>query len=286
MMLQAFAKVNLSLRVGSRDSAGMHPLRSLVRSVDWPDDVSLADADADDVHVTGDPEVPADEDNLAWRAVEAVRRAAGTSRRLALSLVKRIPAAAGLGGGSADAAAALVLAARITGIDDRCRDGLSPALGADVPFCLTGGAAWMEGHGERLTPLPATGDYALAVVVPPFRLAAGDVYRRWDDLEGPQGPAVSGRDLPVSLRDAGPLGNDLYPAAVDLVPELGDWTADLTRRWGVPVAMTGSGPALFGYFAALDEARDAAAAVTGARGMRGCAVVATGWRAPAAGTLP
>jgi 4-diphosphocytidyl-2-C-methyl-D-erythritol kinase len=287
MMLEAFAKVNLSLRVGSRHASGMHPLRSLVRSVDWCDDVRLAPADADAVTVTGDPEVPADEGNLAWRAVEAVRAAAPGRRPLALSLLKRIPSEAGLGGGSADAAAALVLAARLAGLPVPERDALAPGLGADVPFCLVGGAAWMEGYGERLSPATASDDFALAVVVPPLRLATAAVYRRWDELGEPEGPAPAERGLPVSLRDAGPFGNDLFAAAVHIAPELGDWAADLAQRWGVPVAMSGSGPALFGYFPTLDEAAEAAAAAPpGARAARGCAPVAMGWREAPAGTLP
>jgi 4-diphosphocytidyl-2-C-methyl-D-erythritol kinase len=287
MILEAFAKVNLSLRVQSRDASGMHPLRSLVRSVDWGDDVQLEEADADAITVTGDPEVPADEENLAWRAVEAVRVRAAAGRPLALSLVKRIPSAAGLGGGSADAAAALVLAARFAGLPADEPAALAAGLGADVPFCLVGGAAFMEGYGERLSPAPTIDDFALAVVVPPFRLATAAVYRRWDDLGEPEGPAPAERTLPMSLRGAEPLGNDLFAAAVHLAPELGDWAADLARSWGVPVAMSGSGPALYGYFPALEEARDAAAAAPpGARGARGCAPAAMGWREGPAGTLP
>ncbi len=287
MTLLARAKVNLSLQVRARDAAGMHPLRSFVQSVDWSDEVGLADAEEDGITVDGDPEVPADEENLAWRAVEAVRGAAATAAPVALSLVKRIPAAAGLGGGSADAAAALVLAARRFGLGDERRDALAPGLGADVPFCLRGGTAWMEGHGEVLTPVPTAADYSLAVVVPPFRLATGAVYRRWDELGGPGGPGISGRALPASLRELAPLVNDLYPAAVDLEPDLGDWAADLARRWGVPAAMSGSGPALFGFFATPDEADEAARiAAAGAGAARGCVPVAAGWLDAPAGTLP
>lgn len=286
MILHAHAKLNLSLRVRPADAAGMHPLSSLAHSIDWHDDVGLEASDADEIAVAGDPEVPRDETNLAWRAVEAVRSAAGSRRRMALRLVKRIPAAAGLGGGSADAAAALVAAARHLGVGDEQRDGLAPGLGADVPFCLTGGAAWMEGYGERLTPLEPRSGFAVAVVVPPFRLDSGAVYRRWDELGGPDGPALAGRSLPDSLRGSGPLGNDLYPAALDLAPDLGDWAAELTRRWGIPVAMSGSGPALFGFFTTRREAEEAAAAVPGSRAARGCLPAAAGWRDAPAGTLP
>jgi 4-diphosphocytidyl-2-C-methyl-D-erythritol kinase len=156
-----------------------------------------------------------------------------------------------------------------------------------VPFCLAGGAAWMEGHGELLTPVPPPDDFAVAGVVPPFRLGTGAVYRRWDELGCPDGPALEGRVLPVSLRGLAPLTNDLYPAALDLAPELGDWTAELARRWGIPVAMSGSGASLFGYFPTLEEAEEAAAAAAPrARAGRGCLPMPVGWQEAPAGTLP
>ena len=128
----------------------------------------------------------------------------------------------------------------------------------------------MEGYGERVSLLPADHDYVLAVVVPAFEVPTAGVYRRWDELDGPQGDGVSGRHLPRSLRQFAPLGNDLAVAAVDLFPELGDWIADVGRLWGSPVLVSGSGPALFGFFASESEAADAAEAVQGARGARAC----------------
>jgi 4-diphosphocytidyl-2-C-methyl-D-erythritol kinase len=280
----AFAKVNLSLRVRPPDASGLHPLRSLVHSVDWPDSVELDEADEDRFTVAGDESVPADGSNLALRALEAVRRIA-VRRPMALHLEKRIPAEAGLGGGSADAAAVLVLAGRRFGVPRAALEGMAPHLGADVPFCLAGGAAWMEGHGARLTPLPARSGFALAVVVPPLRLATAEVYRRWDRLGGPEGRGVAGRAVPVPLREHAPLANDLLPAALDLQPALGDWIADLERRWGVPVLMSGSGPALFGFFPAGDEAAGAVAAAGGARAGRACLPADRGVAERAGGTL-
>jgi len=281
MRAEAFAKVNLSLRVGARDASGKHPLRSLVQSIDWADRIDLDAAPADSFAVTGLP-APADESNLAWRAVEAVRAASARPGPAALILEKRIPLAAGLGGGSADAAASLVLAAAMFGVSDP--DRLAPGLGADVPFCLLGGSAWMEGYGERLTPLPPVAGFWLAVAVPPFEVSTGAAYARWDDLDGPGGPAVAGRDLPPELRPFEPLANDLVPAALSLVPGLGDWAADLRRLWGRSVLMSGSGPAHFAFFPTASEAGAAAGAVAGARGARACRPVPQGWQVPS-GTL-
>lgn len=265
MRAEAFAKVNLSLRVRPPDASGLHPVYSLAQSIGWADLVGLESADEDAFEVDGPEGVPRDESNLAWRALEAVRAEASRRTPVRLTLEKQIPEAAGLGGGSADAAAVLALAAEHYGLEAGRRDALAPGLGADVPFCLIGGTALLEGHGDRVAPLPPVGGYALAVVVPPFPLPTAAVYRRWDQMEGPAGPEIAARWLPVELREHAPLRNDLTPAAAALDPGVGDWIEDLGRLWAAPALMSGSGPALFGFFPTQDEAADAAAAVRGAR---------------------
>jgi len=218
--------------------------------------------------VDGPGDVPRDDSNLAMRALAAVRPAGAAP--VMLRLHKQIPAAAGLGGGSADAAAALSLGAAHFGRTDLDLVPIAARLGADVPFCLTGGAAVMEGYGERLTPLRPMSGFALAVVVPPFELATASVYRRWDDLGGPAGPPIEQRFLPDELRDEAPLINDLTPAAADLQPDLAEWISELRGRWGCPALMSGSGPSLFGFFGSAAEAAEAVAGIPGARNARAC----------------
>lgn len=256
------AKVNLLLRVRERDASGLHPLLSLVQAVDLVDELSARASDKDGLVVEG-AELPTGGDNLVWKAVAALRTRTGRrTPALAFHLEKRIPVAAGLGGGSADAAAALLLAARLLEVPDDEVRAVAPSVGGDVPFGLVGGLARMEGHGEILTPLrPLQDDFHLVVAVPPFQLATPAVYEAWDRLDGPAGPQVGGRDLPPSLRDFAPLGNDLYPAAVALAPELAEWRDLLEDLWGRAVLLSGSGPALFTFFPGEDEAADAAAAV-------------------------
>lgn len=285
MQADAFAKVNLSLQVRPPDRTGMHPIRSLVHSVGWSDLVELSAGDEDGFEVEG-ADVPTDGTNLAMRALAAVRGRTLDRRPVLLRLRKHIPVAAGLGGGSADAAAVLGLAGAAFGVPAADLHHLAVPLGADVPFCLVGGGAWLGGFGEQVDPIPPSDDFALALVVPPLALATPAVYRRWDELGAPSGAEVGRRHLPDSLRDFAPLTNDLVPAAVDLAPVLGDWLADLHRRWGVPVSMSGSGPSLFGYFPTLAEAEDAVAAVTGARAGRACPPVLQGWARRGDGTLP
>lgn len=274
----ANAKVNLSLRVQSPRSDGLHPIRGVFQSVDWSDGVRISAADADDVVVTG-VAVPEDETNLAWRAADTVRRIAESEEPLRVSLDKSVPDGAGLGGGSADAAAALILASRRFGVPFEDVRRLAVDLGADVPFALVGGTAIVGGIGELVQPEPDAVDFALAIVVPDVALATASVYSEWDALDGPSGPTHPESALPPALRELSPFTNDLYRAAVSVDPRIDDWHNELEGAWGIPVAMTGSGSALFAYFSSLDEAEDAiAAAPASARASRAVSPIDHGWR--------
>jgi 4-diphosphocytidyl-2-C-methyl-D-erythritol kinase len=273
---EAFAKVNLGLVVAGRGSDGFHPIISLTQSCSWSDLVTIALADDDGFTVDG---MESSDDNLVWRAVEALRGEAGSSRPVAAQLDKRIAVAAGLGGGSADAAAVLGLASRLFGVPGERLPALALELGADVPFCLTGGLAVLEGRGERVSGKPAVGGYALGIAVPDFELSTPAVYRRWDEIGEPEGTAFPPGDLPPGLRGFDPLRNDLLPAAESLAPELADWRSELAGRWERPVAMSGSGPALFGFFLDEDEARAAVEdCPPGVRAAHSAVPVPRGWR--------
>jgi len=279
----AYAKVNLSLRVGALRSDGYHPLQSLFQSVTLGDrlELTVPPGGADDDGIVGwdGEQVPDDHRNLAWLAVEAVRqRMAAEATPLRLRLDKQIPVAAGLGGGSADAAAALHLAVRRLGADPALVAELAPELGSDVPFCAVGGTAMVTGRGETLDRLEPLTGFALGLVVPPVELSTPAVFREWDRLGGPAGPETPSGGLPPAVRTYAPLVNDLYPAAVSLMPELEDWRHELQQRWERPVTMSGSGPTLFGWFVDLAEAESAlAVAPTGARATHAVLPVDRGW---------
>jgi len=251
---EAPAKVNLSLQVRPPDETGFHPIRSLVQAIEWCDALELHLADEDRLEVHGD-DLPVGPANLVWKGIEALSE---HRPRLHMILRKTIPVGAGLGGGSSDAAAAIAAVGRFLSLGDEEMAAAASRTGADVPFFLKGGSAWIEGYGERVTPVPLVGGFAIAVVVPPFEMATPEVYRRWDALGGPEGPAISGNSLPPALRTHGPLRNDLTPAATSVRPELGDWLAELTAEWGRPALMSGSGSAIFGLFGDPDEASEAA----------------------------
>lgn len=286
---RAPAKLNLSLWVGERDGSGLHPVSGFFLTVDHCDLLHMRRGDRDRLRVVGDPRLPDGGDNLVWKAISALREASGAEAPVEAELLKRIPSAAGLGGGSSDAAAALLAYRRLAlsdeGEDEYDLDQIAARVGADVPFCLRGGLRFVAGYGERLgPPLPLPGDFTATVAVPPAELPTARVYETWDALAGgggarPSGEAAKEKDLPPSLREYGPLGNDLYPAAARLAPEIDDWRAELRARWDRPVLMSGSGPALYGLFADREEAagglalvpEGARAAFTAAPAARGAA---------------
>lgn len=255
------AKLNFSLEVRPRDGSGLHPVRGLAQSIGWHDLLTLEESDADRLAVYG-ADLTTGEDNLVWKAVRVLRERTGQDRKVDLGLWKRLPLAAGMAGGSSDAAAALLLYGSLIGADPGEFDRPAALIGADVTFCLYGGLRWIGGYGERLgPPLAETDGLFVVVSVPPFPLDTARVYRAWDILDGPQGPGVAGYDLPPGLRVHGPLRNDLYAAAVACEPLLDDWRAELENRWDRRVLLSGSGPALFSFFVDEREAGEALALV-------------------------
>ena len=257
---EAPGKLNLSLHVDPPAEGGYHPLSSMVQTIEWVDllDVERSEGGSDSLEV---PESSLDrEDNLVLKAVETARREFSVPF-LRLVLHKALPIAAGVGGGSSDAAAAILASRDIAGWSGGL-EGVASGVGSDVALFLTGGRLMMGGFGERIEPLRPSGDFAVAVAVPEFGLSTVEVYRKWDELEGPEGAPVPDEHLPPSLRGDMPMRNDLLPAALALDPRLGDFMADVRSTWDTPACLTGSGSGCFGYFASLDEASDAATAVS------------------------
>ena len=248
------AKLNLSLHVRRMDSSGLHPVRGLTLSIGRNDILDMAPAESDHLEIHG-ADLPTGDENLVWKAVSALRSGQTDRPPVRFELWKRIPVAAGLAGGSADAAAALLLYGGLVGSDPADLVQPAEAIGADVNFCLRGGLRWIGGYGEQLGDrLDRDGDFVLVVAVPPFMLETARVYSAWDRIGEPEGPIVSGMAIPPGIRRHGPLVNDLYPAAVSVEPDLDDWRVELESRWDRPVLMSGSGPSLYAFFTDQAEA--------------------------------
>jgi 4-diphosphocytidyl-2-C-methyl-D-erythritol kinase len=240
---RAPGKVNLCLLVGAPRADGLHPLVSLVQPVTLFDELTLAPSDTPhDVVVC--PGVSGE--NLAARALAEFRAATGwDAPPQRLTITKRIPVAAGMGGGSSDAAAALRLAAAASGLP--VPPGLAMRLGADVPVLLTPARALMTGAGERVVPLGGAVHATLIVVPLDAALGAGEVYTAFDAL-GPPRSAEELDEAAASLRAGELLApvNDLEAAARALCPAI-DPALDALRAAGVDHPMvTGSGPTVFG----------------------------------------
>jgi 4-diphosphocytidyl-2-C-methyl-D-erythritol kinase len=259
---RAYAKLNLLLHVGSPRDDGLHPICSIFASIDLYDDVRLERAEFDSVECPG-----VDGPNLADAALTAMRRRVPHLPPLGISIEKRIPIAAGLGGGSADAAAVLRGANRIAGSPltaDELRE-LGAQLGSDVPSQVEPRHELVSGVGEIVEPieLPPFG----AVLIPqPDGLAAGVVYAQFDLLGGGRNgldPQIL-RELAEDMELAPVLGNDLQPAALALRPELEGVLASLQDAGALGALVSGSGPTCFGLFDDRAAAVTAAATIDGA----------------------
>ena len=255
---EAPGKLNLPADLAA-EADGYHPLQSLVQTIEWCDPRFRGVEERDDLIVIEHPDIDP-EDNLVSRAATRPFREGLPKQRVVVDKV--LPTGAGVGGGSSNAAATLMAAAGIAGLGRADVAPLAVTLGADVPLFLTGGTLHMGGIGEVIAPQQPLTGLAFAVAVPVFRLDTREVYREWDRLEGPQGETLPEGALPPALRDGMPIRNDLTPAAMSVEPQLAEFMAELRSRWGQPVLLTGSGSGCFGMFPGLDEAVDAAGAVS------------------------
>ena len=270
--LLARAKVNLYLHVTGRRADGYHTLDSLFVRTGLGDRLALDPAPADSLALTGPfagalaGEPP--ERNLAMRAVAAVRSRCGRGGPVALSLEKNIPVAAGLGGGSADAAAALLAADALfdAGLDAATLASLAAGLGADVAACLHESPLAVGGIGERLSALAGMPPFALLLVNPGVALATADVFAARAGRFSPAMPMTAPADFEALVAALDERGNDLQEAALGLVPAIGDVLRELA---GLPAArlvrMSGSGATCFALFADLAAAQAGQAALERSR---------------------
>jgi 4-diphosphocytidyl-2-C-methyl-D-erythritol kinase len=259
MRIEAPAKLNLCLFLGPRRADGLHALCSLFEPLALVDLIEVAEAERDEVLCAG-----VEGENLAARALAALRERGWNHPPLRIEIEKRIPVAAGLGGGSADAAAVLRLARGELGT----LEAIATELGADVPSQLVPALSLVQGAGERVEPLPAPASHAVLLLPGGGGLSTAAVFAEADRLGLGRGEAELDA-LAAGLREAAGAGaspleyrellaNDLEPAARSLRPEIGD-ALDSLRAAGAPLALlTGSGPTAVGLFPDIAAARQAA----------------------------
>ena len=261
------AKINLALHVTRRREDGYHDLESLVVFADLADELEAVPADTDTLAIIGPFAAGLNngETNLVLRAVAAFRARwpEAVDHGLAMRLTKNLPVAAGIGGGSADAAAALRLMASLSREPIPVADlaDMAARLGADVPACLVSTPLIARGVGEVLAPLPQFPALHIVLVNPLVPLATADVFRRLrahDNYPLPELPSPLTRPAQLGLWLA-ETRNDLQPPAVKLVPIIGDIVAQLAQTQGCILArMSGSGATCFGLFGSTGQAHQAA----------------------------
>lgn len=276
MRVFAPAKVNLFLRIIGQRPDGYHLLDSLMAPVSLYDEIEIATdrTVGTEPHIRvqcTDPIIPTDQSNLAYRAAALLCQEAGIGAHITITLHKNIPAGAGLGGGSSDAAAVLKALNQAFSLglntDHLCR--LAAQLGADIPFFVPCQMARVGGIGEILTPLPALPQRWLVIVVPAFPVSTPWAYQRFDalqpDLSEPKPQAID-RTPPLAPKqwpDAALFVNDLEQAVLPEYPLIADRKKQFSALGAEVALMSGSGSAVFGIFTTQQAARHAAAALAG-----------------------
>ena len=268
--LSAYAKINLHLDVTSRLDNGYHEVSTVMQSVSLCDEVTVGLCEDEGISISCDVDwVPTDSKNLAWRAADLFFDCCGFRKGVSIRIVKRIPAAAGLAGGSADAAAVFLALNELCGYPLE-RDellGITAKLGADVPFCVAGGVKYADGFGEKLHTFPKPPHCYFVIAVGREGVSTPWAYKMLDERYGgfdndsysPR--SLSGLVLAISSGDISELGKNIYNIFESVIEperaEVAQIKRELLESGAVGAMMSGSGPSVFGIFADLSDAENA-----------------------------
>lgn len=264
MRVKARGKINWTLDILGQREDGYHLMDMLMQPVSLADTITLTPGTELTLTTGGYPRLPANERNLAYRAAEALQQATGCKKGAAIHVEKRIPVGAGMGGGSADAAAVLAGLNRLwdTGLNQAELEAIGLTLGADVPFCLRGALTRTTGIGESMQVLPCARGYDLVVIQPCRGLSTGAVFGAYHEKECHLRPDTDAAQRALATGDAAllgrSLGNVLQAVSQEMRPPIGEAISALKQRGAFAAAMTGSGSAVFGVFDSEDAARAAA----------------------------
>lgn len=246
---KAFAKINLTLSVGEKRKDGYHDIDSVMHSISLHDKITLEKSGEISLSVTKGS-APSGQENLMWKAAELFFAETGISGGVRMELEKHIPAQAGLGGGSSDAAAVLRGLNRLmkTGLSAEELSDMGKRIGADVPFCITGGCCRCRGIGEKLTKVPGWNGLPLVIVRPPVAVETGKAYAVLDRAEKQTGNKTDACIRALEEKDrkklAESLSNDFEKALFAEEPVLEE-TSRRLALFSRPLLMTGSGSAFF-----------------------------------------
>jgi len=266
MKIRSFAKINLGIEVLGTRPDGYHDILTLFQSIDLADVLDISELPGGGIVISGDdPEVPWDGTNLVSRAASLLKDETGCPRGARIAVAKSIPAGKGLGGGSSNAAAALLglnlLWELGLGREDLAR--LGGKLGADVPYFLEGGLCLGEGRGDRLTPVPDLPPSPVLLAFPPFSVATAGIYAAWRPSFGRGLEGLTSEDKPSRImrflenRDPGILENRLEETIFRFHPQLEEYQRFFRSRGAAASLVSGTGSAVFGLFAEKAPALEA-----------------------------
>lgn len=264
MRLQAFAKINLGLDVLGKREDGYHEVRMIMQTIRMYDQLDMRKSVEPGIHLTTNKKyIPVDENNLVWRAVKLMMDTCGIMEGVSIHLHKVIPVAAGMAGGSSDAAATLVGMNRLfhCGLSKEKLMELGVQIGADVPYCVLRGTALAEGIGEKLTVLPPMPDCWILIGKPGISVSTKYVYTTLDlntdtvhpDIDGMKKALEDGNLYGITER----MGNVLQDVTIPAYPEVERIKEQMKALGAVNAMMSGSGPTVFGIFDNEEKAQKA-----------------------------
>ena len=264
MRLQAFAKINLGLDVLGKREDGYHEVRMIMQTIRMYDQLDMRKSVESGIHLTTNKKyIPVDENNLVWRAAKLMMDTCGIIEGVSIHLHKVIPVAAGMAGGSSDAAATLVGMNRLfhCGLSKEKLMELGVQIGADVPYCVLRGTALAEGIGEKLTVLPPMPDCWILIGKPGISVSTKYVYTTLDlntdtvhpDIDGMKKALEDGNLYGITER----MGNVLQDVTIPAYPEVERIKEQMKTLGAVNAMMSGSGPTVFGIFDNEEKAQEA-----------------------------
>ncbi len=257
---KAYAKINLGLDVTAKRPDGYHEVRMIMQNIGIHDELTFTKQDGGISLKTDCLELPVDGNNLVYRAARLIKEEFGITQGVHIQLKKRIPIAAGLAGGSADAAAVFKGMNDLFGLDmsPERMCGLGVKIGADVPYCILGGTALAEGIGEKLTPLPDAPNMVILLAKPDMQVSTREVYGQLRVEELKSHPDIDGMTKAVIRHDADGImermGNVLESVTAERYPVIDEIKSFMKEHGAVHAMMSGSGPAVFGIYREQEQA--------------------------------
>lgn len=280
---KAYAKINLSLDILGKLENGYHIVKMVMQTIDLYDELLFETQDREcpsmEITLVSDSgEIPCGEDNLIVKAVRRMEAKYRICKDLRITLKKNIPVAAGMAGGSTDAAAALraVRDLFVPEVSDEELQKIGVTLGADIPYCVTGGTQLSEGIGEVLTVLPDAPQCGLVICKPPVGVSTGEIYKRYDSLDEVTHPDIKAQIDAITRRDLAGMSaqcvNVLEEVTGAMYPQIGEIERFFRKEGALVSRMSGSGPTVFAVFREMQEAKRAAQAFEAVNKEKGCKV--------------